>query len=117
VIVTAPAVIDLNFLAGANSNTTTLGGHTHNLYRALAMDVLNTGDQTGVHAESSTHQNTFVDLNNSANVNQSATALADTGHNVADRNISIGGDAGVIMTGDAIIDILMNVVVNQSQLQ
>jgi hypothetical protein len=42
-----------------------------------------------------------------AEINQSVHVSASTGHNTADRNISFGGDAGVIQTGDAVVTVVM----------
>src|SRR5690606_6574078 len=48
-----------------------------------------------------------VSNGNDATINQVVTADANTGDNRADRNISFGGDAGVITTGNATVGSLV----------
>lgn len=67
-------------------------------------DVTNTGDDTTVDSSSEANNDTTVETNNDATVNQTVDATANTGHNEASRNISIGGDAGIIKTGDASVE-------------
>lgn len=82
---------------------------------ATSQNLWNTG--TNVTDTSTTHSNnsTTASSTNNATVTQSLTALADTGHNKTNRNISLGGNAGVITTGNAVVDVLMSLVANPSQ--
>lgn len=63
--------------------------------------VINTGNNAAVDNSSSQSSETSVDNDNQADVNQTVNASANTGDNTANRNISIGGNAGNINTGNA----------------
>lgn len=76
--------------------------------------VANTGDNTQVDSSNSTDSSTAVNNTNNADVNQNVNASANTGDNEASGNISIGGNAGVIETGDASVNVLGVVSANNS---
>ncbi len=65
------------------------------------LQVTNTGDT--VSTEQNTEANTLTDVNNTntTEVNQQVNAEANTGNNEASKNISFGGNAGMITTGNA----------------
>ena len=65
--------------------------------------IINTGDDVEVDSSSSTESDTEIDNRNDANVDQEVNVGANTGNNTANRNISFGGDAGTIVTGDATV--------------
>lgn len=52
---------------------------------------------------------TTTQTTNNAQVTQTVNAAADSGHNSTQRNISFGGNAGVIYTGNALVDVFMGV--------
>lgn len=68
---------------------------------SLASNVVSTGDNNSVDSHITDTTSASVSQNQQAQINQTTTAIADTGHNTANRNISFGGDAGVITTGNA----------------
>lgn len=71
---------------------------------AQQTEVVNTGNNPSVESSSSTESSVAVNNNNSATVTQTTTATANTGGNEASRNISIGGNAGMITTGNAAVN-------------
>lgn len=82
-----------------NNNATVLGGNTNN---SLTLSQLNnTGDNTATNTSADTKQLTAVQNNNKTTVIQNVDASTNTGENYAPRNISIGGQAGIIQTGNA----------------
>lgn len=89
--------------AGGNTNTTAVsGGGTPSAGSSggSSTNTVNTGDNVSAAADTSNTNNTTVQNSNTATTNQTATVNANTGNNRADRNISIGGSAGVIQTGN-----------------
>jgi hypothetical protein len=112
VISTAPANVLLQYLATVNPTQQQITGSSAGVAQAPTANLANTGDTTTVADSSSIATNTQISTANSAVVEQTAHALADTGHNTANRNISIGGDAGVITTGNALVDVMMFVFAN-----
>ena len=65
--------------------------------------ILNTGSNADIDASQQQNTSTTVANSNQADVDQEVTARANTGDNTASRNISFGGNAGVISTGDATV--------------
>lgn len=118
VINTGDATVNLAMFAQANKNYNYLGlggmllGQSG---QAGQMDVVNTGDDSSFSNQSSSETSVAVNNNNYANVNQTANAYANTGNNTANRNISFGGDAGVINTGDATVNVAMVADVNNNK--
>lgn len=87
---------------GANTNTTAApGGGTPSAGSGSgsAINAVNSGDNVSANANTNNATNTSVQNANDAAVNQNTNVNANTGNNRADRNISIGGSAGVINTG------------------
>ncbi len=76
--------------------------------------VINSGDN--VEVTSNTTQTTHVDVdnNNDADIDQSVVAVANTGGNVASRNISFEGGGTSITTGDASTNVNMEANANQN---
>ena len=112
VITTAPANVLLQYLATVNPTQQQITGSSAGVAQAPTANLANTGNTTTVADLSSIATNTQISTANSAVVEQTAHALADSGHNTANRNISIGGDAGVITTGNALVDVMMFVFAN-----
>lgn len=79
-----------------------------------ALSVQNSGNNNNLSTESSANDSSVITTDNQADVSQSVQATANTGHNEASRNISIGGNAGIINTGDALINTSAFVDANQS---
>jgi len=75
-----------------NADTSSAPSNTSNT------DVSNTGDNTSTSSNNQNNSQTGVENQNSAEINQTTEAAANTGNNEASRNISIGGDAGIINT-------------------
>ena len=115
VINTGDARISLYLLAEANNNSTEIDGSYYPYYSPLS--VVNTGENSEFSSETETDTDIKVNNNNTASVNQTADLIANTGHNTANRNISFGGDAGVINTGDAVIEACMVADVNNNDTQ
>jgi hypothetical protein len=74
---------------------------------------ITTTGTTAATSTTSTTNNTTVAQSQSATVYQSTTAEATTGNNTADRNISFGGNAGMITTGAAQTGVSYLVAANQ----
>jgi len=102
IINTGNATVNTNTEANANSNNTSVAGG--NGSTSTGTQVANTGDGVSVSNDSSSNSTTYVANGNTTTINQAVNATANTGGNKADRNISIGGQAGVITTGDAAIN-------------
>jgi len=112
IINTGDAQVNVIMLASANSNNTAVcdtGGVSG------SSDITNTGNDVDINNQTSNNNSTQVNNDNSANVNQTVNAVANTGNNHANRNISIGGNAGVITTGNATVNVLAGADVNQNQ--
>lgn len=71
---------------------------------AATASVTNTGNNTSTATTTNSNSSTSVSNQNTATVNQTTNAVADTGNNDASRNIAIGGNAGVITTGNATVN-------------
>ncbi len=63
----------------------------------------NSGDNTALIENNQDESRQDVDSTNESSVIQNVNAVANTGHNIAERNIAIGGNAGMITTGDAAV--------------
>ena len=112
IIQTGDALVFVDMKADANSNETTVvndGTETES-----NTDSINTGNNTSTTASLSDRTTTTVENSNTAAINQQVNALANTGHNTANRNISFGGDAGVIFTGDAAVIVNMEAKTNEN---
>lgn len=116
VINTADATVNVTMVAAANKNATQINGGA-GTGAGTKTDVLNTGDNTGVSTSANSSNTTGVGNSNAGAVNQTVNAIADTGHNHANRNIAIGGDAGVIHTGNATVNTVMVADVNSNNTQ
>lgn len=109
VIETGDAVVNVTLVADANHNTTGIqnGGGAGT---SASSDVLNTGNGVDVNTSANSNSATVVNNNNEAYVDQSVNAVANTGDNTANGNISFGGCAGCIKTGNATVNV--NLVTN-----
>lgn len=103
VIQTGSVGVETQAVAAGNSNTTAVSGGSSPTPGVsgggASTSAVNTGDNVSASSSSSNSSNTGVSNTNDATVNQSTLVNANTGNNRADRNISIGGAAGVINTG------------------
>lgn len=63
----------------------------------------NSGDNTALIENNQDESRQNVGNTNESSVTQNVNAVANTGHNIAERNIAIGGNAGMITTGDAAV--------------
>lgn len=115
VIQTGDAIVDVSMNASANNNATGVsngnGGVDNNT------DVVNTGNNADVDTSAASETNTTINNNNNATVNQNVNAYANTGYNKANYNISFGGNAGIIQTGNAVVNVAMNADVNDNTTQ
>ncbi len=76
--------------------------------------VINSGDNAFVSSSATETTNINVQNTNTAFVNQEVNATANTGHNSADGNISLGGTAATINTGAAVVDASLSTVANSN---
>ncbi len=113
VITTGDAQVNVLMAAFANGNFTSIM-FDDPAFNNSNSDVVNAGDDVNVTTESTNNTDIDVDNNNQANVNQRVNAEANTGRNTANRNISLGGNAGVITTGNAEVNVEMLVNVNEN---
>jgi hypothetical protein len=113
VINTGDATVNVLMKAVANSNATEIenGGGS----APLTLAVANTGNDSQFDANQNSQTSTGVSNSNNAAVSQSVNAKANTGRNSANRNISIGGNAGIINTGDATVNTLMLAQLNSNE--
>ncbi len=112
VIQTGDALVYVDMKADTNSNETTVlndGSETES-----STDITNTGNNTTSTASSNDSASTTIGSSNTSAINQQVNAIANTGHNQANRNISFGGDAGVIFTGDAAVIVNMGAKANEN---
>ncbi|QQS43608.1 hypothetical protein IPM65_05665 [Candidatus Roizmanbacteria bacterium] len=112
IIQTGDALVYVDMKADANDNSTTIANNGNSSQNST--DILNTGDNTTSDTSSSDTTNTDVTNTNKAAINQQVNAVANTGYNTANRNISFGGDAGVIFTGDAAVIVKMDAKANEN---
>ncbi len=112
VIKTGDAQVNVVMNASANNNETYVGGG--NKGAGAEADVVNTGDNVDVNNSAHNTSGVTVNNNNYADVDQSVNAKANTGHNTANGNISFGGVAGYIQTGNATVNVIMNADVNNN---
>ncbi len=111
IITTGDAQVNVLMAAFANSNFTSIMLDDPAFSNS---DVVNTGDDVNVTTESTSNTDIDVDNDNQADVDQRVNAEANTGRNTANRNISLGGNAGVITTGNAEVNVEMLVNVNEN---
>ncbi|MEN9327602.1 MAG: hypothetical protein RI947_410 [Candidatus Parcubacteria bacterium] len=104
VIQTSNAVVNVVLYAQANTNRTAVSGTGKGTSSQNNTNVMNTGDDVSIQTGSNDSNTTHVNNTNNAFIDQAINAVADTGNNHANRNISIGGDAGLIRTGNAVIN-------------
>jgi LPXTG-motif cell wall-anchored protein len=116
VIHTGDAIVDVELNASVNNNKTQINGTGAGGAGAHA-DVVNSGDDFDLDNSADSETNTVVNNDNRARINQNVNAVADTGHNTANYNISFGGNAGVITTGNAIVNVVMNADANNNDTQ
>lgn len=112
VIKTGDAEVNVVMNASANNNETYVGGG--NGGTVAGADVVNTGDDLEVNNSANKTSGVTVNNNNYADVDQSVNARANTGYNTANGNISFGGVAGYIQTGNATVNVIMNADVNNN---
>lgn len=103
VITTSDATVNVGFNASANRSS--VGVATAEDPNLSDLYLVNTGDKVNTHGDSQSIKSTIVNSQNIAEVDQSANASAITGSNTANRNIAIGGDAGIISTGNATVNV------------
>lgn len=99
-ITTGDADVNVTGIVRANNNATkvTLGGNGG----VTGSSIANTGDNLTTYTSSNNTLLVSVNNNNTTLINQVANTTANTGNNVADRNIAVGGGtAGAIHTGNA----------------
>lgn len=115
VITTSDAIIRPVFIASVNGQNTRASSATPESTQQLSG--VNTGDNTDVSTHSQHTTSTQASNSNNSDVSQFIQAVADTGNNHANRNIAIGGNAGIIHTGSAVIDAYMSAVLNTTATQ
>lgn len=113
VINTGDAVLNVTLVADANNNSTGIQ-NTGAGGGGASSDVINTGDNVGVNTTSNANSTTQVNNTNSARVDQTVNARANTGDNEASGNISFGGCAGCITTGNATVNVNLVTNVNKN---
>ena len=112
VIKTGDAEVNVVMNANANNNETYVnGGNGGSVANA---DIVNTGDDVDINNSANNNNGILVNNNNYADVDQSVNARANTGYNTANGNISFGGVAGWIQTGNATVNVIMNADVNNN---
>lgn len=112
VIKTGDAQVNVVMNANANNNTTGISGSGNE--GGSNTNVLNTGDDVDVDTSSNNTDSISVGNYNDARVSQNVNAYANTGYNTANGNISFGGAAGWIQTGNATVNVIMNADVNNN---
>ncbi|MBP7966964.1 hypothetical protein KAZ66_01705 [Candidatus Woesebacteria bacterium] len=98
-ITTGDAAVVTAAQLNSNENTTVLGNAGSNAMAVASLT--NTGNDVNSSTNNDSTRLTAVQNNNKTTVIQNVNAAANTGENYAPRNISIGGQAGVIQTGNA----------------
>lgn len=117
VITTGDATVDVAFVTSVNTlKTSSTELNTVQPSLSTPVEITNTGSNSQTNSTSSYSDTLNSSIFQDADVEQSVDAVADTGHNTANRNISIGGNAGVIATGNAAINVLLVALVNNSEL-
>lgn len=112
VIQTGDAVVNIGLAVSGNENTSAVeNGGTGT---GTDSTVVNTGDNSQFGTESNSDQTTLINNTNSAAIDQNINAKAITGYNTANRNIAFNGDAGVIKTGSATINVNLDADVNSN---
>ena len=112
VIQTGDALVYVDMKADTNSNETTISTGTTGA--GSNTNIANTGNNTTTTASTSDSNYAHVENANTSTINQKVHAYANTGHNQANRNISFGGDAGVIFTGDAAVIVNLEAQANEN---
>ncbi|OGK20291.1 hypothetical protein A3C23_02675 [Candidatus Roizmanbacteria bacterium RIFCSPHIGHO2_02_FULL_37_13b] len=112
-ITTGNATVNVTMVADVNNNSTTINGAGSG--SSANSDVLNTGNDVNIDTTSNNTSNTTVNNRNSATINQRVNAKAITGKNIANGNISFGGCAGCITTGDATVNVTLVADVNNNK--
>lgn len=110
VVTTGNAVVSLHFLTDFNNSR--IGAVQSSLTPQNQTQVDTTGDNLLFNTNTSSSNTTTATTQQNATANQAVTATADTGHNTANRNISFGGNAGVITTGNALITVYLSALAN-----
>ena len=112
-ITTGNATVNVAMVADVNNNSTTINGSGGS--SEANSDVVNTGNDVTVDTEANQTNQTTVNNTNSAKINQNVNAKAVTGRNTANANISFGGCAGCITTGDATVNVTLVADVNNNK--
>ncbi len=115
VIKTGDAEVNVSMYAKANSNSTSIENGGGGAYGNTQID--NTGNNVDVDTTSQSDVNTTVNNDNYGRIDQNVYALADTGNNEANRNIAIGGSAGIIRTGNATVNVSLTAELNNNDTQ
>jgi hypothetical protein len=110
---TGNATVNSSLSASANKNQTVIAGSGANA--TTNVNIVNTGNNLHSDTNTSVDNTTAVTNNNSATINQTVNATANTGYNQANRNIAFGGNAGQIVTGNAIVNTSLNANANQNE--
>jgi hypothetical protein len=113
VITTGDAIVDVSLVVEANKNTAAVNDGSGGA--SASTDLVNTGDNTDVNTEANDQTNTTINNSNTAVIDQEVNARAITGYNRANRNIAIGGDAGIINTGNATVNVAVVADVNSNE--
>lgn len=114
VIHTGDAVVNVELDANINHNSAN-ANNTGNGGSSTDADVINTGDNVGVDVQGSSDTTTNINQTNNAGVDFDVDAEAITGRNTANGNIAYNGNAGVITTGNAIINVGLKAELNTNQ--
>lgn len=100
IINTGDATVNTTGVVNAGSNSTGISGGGAGA--GSNSDVVNTGNNVTTSTSSNSNTTTLVSNGNATTIRQSANVSANTGDNVADGNIALGGGpAGAITTGNA----------------
>ncbi|KXK07626.1 MAG: hypothetical protein UZ21_OP11001000985 [Microgenomates bacterium OLB22] len=113
VITTGDAEVHVALVVEANKNKAVVNSGSSGA--SAATDLVNSGDSNNVNTEANDQTNTTINNSNSALIDQDVNARAITGYNKANRNIAIGGDAGIINTGNATVNVAVVADVNSNE--
>lgn len=120
-IITGAASTKTSYLATANQSVVLIGGESKGKGPGSGATIITTGDRHSSYITNNTNRSTSVTNTNNAYVSQSCgvqgACIADTGNNNASGNINLNGDAGVIQTGDARVDVKLVALVNSAVTQ
>lgn len=100
----------------AQINADTSSAPSPDMRPQISVNVANSGNNTTVDTSTNSTSGTTINNNSNADVSQNVSAVANTGNNQANGNICIGAGcaAGMIITGDAKVQVTGVVKVNDS---